>query len=334
MIPPFATEFSGGSQRVSERAMRGLDCETNTYLPPPPIACVSDTVVVTGALGGIGSWIVDRFRTDHEVVALDQRLPEQGDVSSVDFQAVDLTDQGQAFEAILDADPDTVVHMGNIPHEEDHPGGLVYENNAVSTFHTLEAAGRAGADVIWASSETVYGTHWPEPELPEYLPVDEEHPTRPWNGYETSKLAGESAADRVVNAFDISVVSIRPSWVQYPGAYDVTPIREAFSLDTAGRFGNLWSYIDVRDVVSLVAAAMDTDLSGHEIYNAFGPDNFLGVDTATAIEAGYGSLPDECDLEGDESAFSTAKATDAFGWEPTHSWRDAEDESVEGPSFV
>lgn len=295
---------------------------------------MTDTVVVTGALGGAGSWIVESLRTDHEVIAVDLTLPETMDISNVDFRAVDLTDQGQTMETILDADPSTVVHFGNIPHEEDHPGGYVYENNAMSTFHTLEAAGRAGADVVWASSETVYGTHWPEPELPEYLPIDEEHPPAPWNGYETSKLAGEAAADRVTNAFDVPVVSLRPSWIQYPGRYEITPLRTSFSFETADRFGNFWSYVDIRDVVSLVEAAMDADVEGHEVFNAFGPDNFLGVETAAAIDAGYGDLPEECDLEGEESAYSTEKAREMLGWEPRHSWKTAEEESVVGPAFV
>jgi len=295
---------------------------------------VTDTIVVTGALGGSGSWIVDALREDNDVVAVDLTLPETTDVDGVSFQALDLTDQGAIWETVLDADPSAVVHFGNIPHEENNPGGDVYENNAVSTFHALEAAGRAGADVVWASSETVYGTHWPEPTLPEYLPVDEDHPVEPWNGYETSKLAGEAAAERVTNRFGVSVASIRPSWIQYPGRYAITPFREEFDLESADRFGNLWSYIDVRDVVSLVEAALDADVEGHEVFNAFGPDNFLGVDTATAIEAGYGDLPEECDLSSDESAYSTEKAADLLGWEPEHSWKTAEDETVAGPSFV
>lgn len=295
---------------------------------------MTDTIVVTGALGGSGSWIVDALRDDYNVVAVDLTLPETTDVDGVRFQAIDLTDQGATWETVLDADPTAVVHFGNIPHEENHAGGEVYKNNAVSTFHALEAAGRAGADVVWASSETVYGTHWPEPTLPEYLPVDEEHPVEPWNGYETSKLAGEAAAERVANRFDVSVTSIRPSWIQYPGRYEITPFREAFDLESTDRFGNLWSYIDIRDVVSLVEAALDADFDGHEVFNAFGPDNFLGVDTATAIEAGFGDLPADCDLSGEESAYSTEKAADLLGWEPEHSWKTAEDEEIAGPSFV
>lgn len=295
---------------------------------------MTETVIVTGALGGAGSWIVDSLRSDHDVVAVDLELPADLDVEGVSFQAVDLTDRADAWETVVDHDPTAVVHFGNIPHEGNHAGGHVYENNALSTFNVLEAAGRAGADVVWASSETVYGTHYPEPELPEHLPVTEEHPTRPWNAYETSKLAGEAAAERVKNAYGVSVASIRPSWIQYPGRYLVTDIREEFTMESAGRSGNLWSYIDVRDVVDMVETALDAEFEGHEVFNAFAADNYLGVPTAEAIESGYGDLPEDCTLEGDESGFSTAKARESLDWEPTHSWRDAEDEDVAGPSFV
>ena len=295
---------------------------------------MAETVIVTGALGGVGSWIVARLRTDFDVVAVDFDLPATTGVDGVSFRAVDMTDRAHIWETVVDADPAAVVHFGNIPHENDHAGGEVYENNTLSTFNALEAAGRAGARIVWASSETVYGTHYPDPELPEYLPVDEDHPVRPWNAYETSKLAGEAAAERVTNAYDVPVATIRPSWVQYPGDYAVTGTRESFSLAEAGPSGNLWSYVDVRDVIDMVEAALTADLDGHEVFNAFAPDNYLGVPTAEAIEAGYGGLPETCAIEGEASGFSTAKAADRLGREPTRSWRDAEDETVAGPSFV
>lgn len=208
---------------------------------------MDESIVVTGALGGAGSWIVEALREEYSVVAVDLELPEETDVEGVSFQAVDLTEQAHVWETIVDAEPTAVVHFGNLPHEEHHAGGDVYENNTLATFNVLEAADRAGARVVWASSETVYGTHWPDPQLPEYLPVDEEHPTSPWNAYETSKLAGEAAAERTANRFGVPVASIRPSWIQYPGRYRVTAIREAFSLSAAEAAGNCWGYIDVRD---------------------------------------------------------------------------------------
>jgi len=295
---------------------------------------MGNTILVTGACGGVGSWIVDELRSEYNIVAVDLELPESTDIENVNFRRIDLTDQGQVYETVLDIEPDTVVHLGNLPHEQYDTGGRVFENNAISTFHILTMAGRVDADVVWASSETVYGTHWPAPELPEYLPIDEKHPVRPWNGYETSKIAGEAAAMRVTNTYNISVTTIRPSWIQYPGNYQVTSIREAFELDSATSKGNLWSYIDIRDVVSIFVAGIKANVGGHEIYNAFGPDNYLGIETETIIEAGYGDLPDECSLMGDESAFSTRKAEEMLDWEPKYSWKTVEDELVSGPDFV
>lgn len=135
---------------------------------------------MTGALGGAGSWIVDRLRATYDVVAVDRTLPESDDVDGVDFRAVDLTDQGAVWETVLDADPAAVVHFGNIPREEDHPAA-------------------------------------------------------PWNGYGTSKPAGETAAERVTNAFDAPVASVRPSWIRYPEECEIASIREEFSTADAGR---------------------------------------------------------------------------------------------------
>ena len=56
---------------------------------------MSETVLVTGALGGAGSWITDRLRETYGVVAVDRTLPESTDIDGVDLRAVDLTDQGR-----------------------------------------------------------------------------------------------------------------------------------------------------------------------------------------------------------------------------------------------
>ena len=101
-----------------------------------------ETVVVTGALGDAGSWIVDALRKEYEVVAVDRSVPETTDLDGVTFLAVDLTDQGPVWETIVDADPTAVVHFGNIPHEVNHAGGDVYQNNAVST-HSKRRGGPA-----------------------------------------------------------------------------------------------------------------------------------------------------------------------------------------------
>lgn len=292
-------------------------------------------VVVTGATGGIGSWIVDHLAGEgHEVLGVDLERPP-GERKNAAFLAGDLTDQGTAWELIDTADPDAVVHCAGIPAMGIRSGGETFETNVLSTYHVLEAAGRANAEVVWTSSESTYGMPFAAtPPLPEYLPIDEAHPKRPEDPYGTSKLVGELIAERTVRAFDVPVTSIRPSWVSYPGSRQLAEVREAFDAETAERSGNFWSYVDVRDLASLVDAALAADREGHEAYLAVAAENYLGRPTAETIEAVFGDLPADCALEGEESAFTTAKAREEFGWEPEHTWRETEQEPSRDPSFL
>ncbi|MFU8868308.1 NAD-dependent epimerase/dehydratase family protein [Natronococcus sp.] len=296
-------------------------------------------VVVTGATGGIGSWIVESLASaGHEVLGVDLERPP-GQREHATFLAGDLTDQGTAWELIETADPDAVVHCAGIPAMGIRAGGETFETNVLSTYHVLEAAGRANAEVVWTSSESTYGMPFAAtPSLPDSLPIDESHPQRPEDPYGTSKLAGEVVARRTVRAFDVPVTSLRPAWVSYPGSQQLARVREAFDPETTAPgdegSGNFWSYVDVRDLVSLVEAALEADREGHEAYLAAAAENYLGRPTAATIEAVYGGLPEECALEGDEAAFTTAKAREELGWEPEHTWRETEAEEAVEPSFL
>ncbi len=291
-------------------------------------------LVVTGATGAAGSWLVDHFAdSGHEVIGIDLDRPTEGR-DNVTFLRADLTDQGQAWEGILTANPDAVVHFAGIPRLGVAPGTETFMTNVASAYHVFEAAGRIGADVVWASSESLYGMPFAaEPFLPAYLPIDESHPQRPEDGYGLSKLVGEAIAAKTVRRYGVSVTSIRPSWIQYPGEYQATDGRSAFDPESAPPSGNFWSYVDIRDVVSIVDAALESTSDGHEAYHAMAADNYLGRPTADVIKAVFGDLPNECDLEGEQSAFSTAKAQTELGWEPAYGWREAETEQVEPPTF-
>ena len=293
------------------------------------------TILVTGACGGVGSWTVEHLaREGHDVVGVDLRTP-QGTRENVDFKAADLTDYGETKQLIEAADPDAVCHLAAIPDPEDHAGSRVFENNTVTTYNVLDAAGAAGARIAWASSESAYGMVFSEDDwLPEALPIDEETPMRPEDPYGLSKLVGEEIGKRVARRYGVGVVSLRSSWVTYPGEGKTRAAREGFDLKTAELSGNGWSHIDVRDLVRAIEAGIDADIDGHEAVLVAAAENFLGRDTAATIEAVHGNLPDPCAIEGAESIFDCAKAARVLGWEPAHSWRDAEDASVAGPAFV
>lgn len=309
------------------------------------VSSASSSIVVTGALGGVGQWVVDRLAGNgHDVVALDQRLPAEGGPEGVSFFEVDLTNRGETAEIITSTDPDAVVHLAAIPDPINHAGTRVFTNNTESAYNVLDAAGRAGADVVWASSESAYGFPFADCVLkPDYVPIDEDHPLRPEDPYGASKEAGEAVAKTTARRYDGSVVSIRPSWVQYPGEYLTEGNRQRFDIEElaaqttddppAGGIGNFWSYIDVRDFASMVEAALDAEVTGHEVYLCHAAENYLGIDTEQLFEALFEDTP-HCDIDGEESAFSTAKAERDLGWTPEHTWREAADEDVEGPDFA
>ncbi|MFC7141182.1 NAD-dependent epimerase/dehydratase family protein [Halosimplex aquaticum] len=284
-------------------------------------------VLVTGGLGASGRWIVDRLASDgHAVTCVDQRFAES-ERGTVDVRVADLTDRGDVFDLVGEFDPDAVVHWGAIPDPLDHPGGEVFENNVVSTYNVLEAAGRADARVVWASSESALGFPFAaEAAAPDYLPVDEDHPLRPEDPYGVSKEAGEALARTTARRHGVPVVSIRPSWIQYPGEYvclDNDPPAEGV--------GNFWSYVDVRDIASIAAAALSADVDGHEAVFAVADENYADRPTAELFEERFGEVPEPCDLSGDDAAISNAKAADLLDWEPVHSWREAADEDVDEP---
>lgn len=294
-----------------------------------------ETVLITGGLGNVGQWHVDRLsQAGYEVVCVDLEHPGftvEHTRHNVGFRAADLTDFGKVADVFRAADPDKVVHLAAIPTMGRTPDSEVFENNVTSTYNVLKNAGEFGADVVQASSESTYGMAFAEETwVPDYLPVDEEHPMRPEDEYATSKLVAEEIGKMVMRRHGIDVVSLRPAWINFPGNYACTNLQDDLSLGANG----FWTYIDIRDIVSLVQEALETPVDGHEAVLASADNTYLGRPTAGAIEEHFGELPEECDLEGDQSIYTTEKAYELFGWSPQHTWETAQDEDVEGPEFI
>ncbi len=277
-------------------------------------------LVVTGGSGASGRWIVDRLARAHDVTSLDRERPDEG-IDGVDYRALNLTDAGAVFDVITAVDPDAVVHWAAIPVAGTHAGVDLYRNNTLAAHAVLTAAGRVGADVVQASSDGAYGFFFADlTPIPDELPITESHALRPEDPYGLSKVVTEEIGKTVARRDGISVASIRPSWIQFPGEY---PCRgEGYVSDLEAGAGNYWSYVDVRDVVDLVEAALEGEYDGHEAFNCVGPDNALGRPLEELLREHYGDVPENAAVEGDASAYSTAKATEWLGWEPTRSWRD------------
>ena len=282
-------------------------------------------LLVTGALGKVGrATVVAAQQAGHEVYASDQAPPAYGptDPDAAPYVRADLTDAGQALDLVGRVRPDAVVHTAGIPEPFQDPEVTIFDTNLTVLAHVVEAVRTVGVPRLVAmSSETAPGYMTGDPvSLPDYLPVDEDHPLRPREAYALTKALGEQVLDALVrrtdNAVEVTAVSIRPSLVTTGQMYDgyIRTTREAGAVPSF----NQWTFVDADDLGDLALRAAVTTTPGHEVVYAAQPDNIVGRPLADLVAAAYGDdAPPVRELDRpDSGAISVAKARRLFGWEP------------------
>jgi UDP-glucose 4-epimerase len=286
-------------------------------------------VLVTGSRGKVGrAAVAALIGAGHEVRATDVAPPtfERPLEGEPEYIQADVADAGEMFAVVRGME--AMVHAAALPEPTHNPPHVVFQNNLMGVFNTLEAAIRFGVTrFVNVSSETVPGFFFPERDfLPDYVPVDEEHPIRPQDPYATAKYFGELLMDAAIRRSDIRCISIRPSWVQHEGNYERNlgpQVRDASNLSP-----NFWSYIDVHDLADAIVLAVESDLPGHEVFYIASPDNVGNRPFEEIVREYYGGkveikkpLPRK-----DSSGISIVKAQEMLGYSPKRSWSDYLDE--------
>jgi UDP-glucose 4-epimerase len=280
-------------------------------------------ILVTGARGKVGAATVAALAdAGHDVTATDLGRPRfEAAAGAVGYRQGDLTVAGDAYAIVRGHD--AVVHAAAIPEPTQNPPHTVFQNNLMATFNALEAAVRWGVRrFVNISSETVPGYFFPErPELPDYVPVDEQHPVRPQDPYATAKHFGEQLMDAAVRRSDITAVSIRPSWVQWEGNYEsnLGPwMREPQASQ------GFWAYIDAYDLADAIRLAAEGSTPGHEVVYIASPDIASHESLEVLARRFHGDDAPELRPSGEErpSGLSIGKARRLLGYDPARSWRD------------
>ena len=171
-------------------------------------------ILVTGGVGKVGQWVVRDLLDGgaHQVTVFD-RLPgpERGPVK---YLVGDVQDLGQVIEAM--ADVEAVIHLAAIHNPNIATASVTYQTNVVGTFNVHHAAFRLGIKrVVSASSNAIVGWSYGEHFVPDYLPIDEDHPLRPEDVYGLSKQIGETIAQSYSRK-GLETIMLRPSGVVTP----------------------------------------------------------------------------------------------------------------------
>ncbi len=285
-------------------------------------------VLVTGAAGKVGGHAVRALQAaGHEVTATDLGRPtfEAPLPDDPDYVRADLTDAGAADAVVRGHD--AVVHAAAIPDPIHDPPHVVLRTNLLSSFNVVEACVRADVGrLVNISSETVPGAVFGEGRvMPPYLPVDEDTPAAAQDVYGFGKETIERWCDRVHARHGLSIVSIRPSWVQHEGNYERNlgpAVREPWTPSL-----NFWSYTDAVDLAEAIRLACEVELDGHEVVYVAQPDTLNGRPLADLLARCFPDAGIELrDLpRPDASGIDSSKAERLLGWTPTRSWRDVLD---------
>lgn len=231
--------------------------------------------LVTGAAGFIGSHVAERLLTLGCSVRglddfstgkrsnIDAALAAAGARGSFELIEGDITDAtvcARACEGV-----DRVVHLAalaSVPLSIAEPRRAL-EVNEQGAANVIDAARRAGARIVFASSSAIYGNV-------EKLPIDENDAGLPLSPYALSKASNERTAELFYRIYGVKCVGLRFFNVYGPrqdpnGAYAAVVPRWIAAFKSGARpivFGDGSATRDlchVSDVAAAVIAAAETE---------------------------------------------------------------------------
>ena len=277
-------------------------------------------VVVTGGSGRLGQLVIHELLShDYQVLSLDRLRPA---VNLCPSWIADLRSSGDVYEALVGAYG--VIHLGAYQAPGLAPDAEVFSNNVTATYNVLKAASDLGVKkAVIASSTAAFGFIYASKRiLPEYLPLDENHPSRPHDPYGLSKLVGEQIADSLALLHaDMTISSLRFPGVVFDRSYE--SVRERWQ-DPGARAKTSWAYIDVRDAANACRLAIEAEFNGHEVMIVAAPASSMREPTVDLIGQYLDKgIPVKTARTGNWSGVNSAKAEKILGFQAQYGWENS-----------
>jgi nucleoside-diphosphate-sugar epimerase len=280
-------------------------------------------VAVTGGSGKVGRAVVrDLLEHGHEVLIIDRIAPDPARSASAPFLPADLTDYGEALEAVSGAEVlpgvEALVHLAAVPSPFHATPDVTFSTNIRSTHTVFSAATRLGLKrVVWASSETTLGLPFDHP--PDYAPVDERHPLRAESSYALSKILGEEMARAFSRWSGIPYIGLRFSNVMEREDYTQFP---SWWEDPHIRKWNLWGYVDESHAAQAVRRALTVEVSGADAFIIAAADTVMRRPSRDLMGEVFPGVAVADSVSGHATLLAIDKARRMLGYEPTFSWRE------------
>jgi UDP-glucose 4-epimerase len=289
-------------------------------------------VLVTGGCGFIGSHVVDRLvKAGHIVTVVDDlssgnlaNIGANVKRGAVQFKEADVRDRGAIDELVRDVD--AVIHLAaivSVPFSVENPD-VTFDVNVEGTRRLLKSCVASGVKrFIHVSSCAVYGA-------PQYLPIDEAHPTGPISPYAVSKLESERCCEEFAERFSLGLVVLRFFNVygvrQAAGEYSGVITKFLERVENGQPLVIYGDGLQTRDFVNVadVADAMLTLLDHGDVQGVFNVGSGKAVSINDLAKTVLRLSDRDCCVihepprEGDivHSVADISKAREAFGYAP------------------
>src|SRR5277367_1845666 len=289
------------------------------------------SIVFTGGTGKAGRHAVPHLLAKgYKILNVDLKPL---DLPGVNTLIADLTDSGQAFNALTThfgfdgynggkppSAPDAVVHFAAIPRVMIEPDNVTFASNVITTYNVVEAAMKLGVrKVVVASSETTCGVCFAEGDKDFHsFPLEEDYDVDPMDSYGLSKVCNEKTSRAFAMRYRADIYALRIGNVIEPHEYDRF---SAFIANPMSRKRNAWSYIDARDLGEIVHLCLQKDGLGYQVFNATNDTATLNEPTTAFLKRSFPDAPITRPLGEREAPLSNRKIRDVLGFKEAHDWR-------------